>query len=368
MGPEDFDYILPKELIAQYPLEKRDASRLLVLSRVLNSVTHTAFTSLKDYLRPGDLLVLNDTRVMPVRLLGTKETGGKVEIFLLRRFEPGPEEPDGEFALEGFETSLWLAMAKSSKGLKPGAVLSFDMGLKARVLGAASDGRFKIVLGFPSIGECAGASTDIEDILSKVAFTPLPPYIKRDATELDRLRYQTVYASRNGAVAAPTAGLHFTTELLDGLASYGVEIVYVTLHTGPGTFMPVRAKHVGDHTMHKEEYSIDKGVFERVVKAKREHRRVVAVGSTSTRALEASVSGEGGFDRPALSGETGIFIYPGFRFKIVDALLTNFHLPRSTLIMLVSAFATRETILKAYEEAIKERYRFFSYGDAMLII
>ncbi|MEE9543131.1 MAG: tRNA preQ1(34) S-adenosylmethionine ribosyltransferase-isomerase QueA [Thermodesulfobacteriota bacterium] len=361
MGPEDFDYILPKELIAQYPLDERDASRLLVLSRVQGTVTHTLFTALKDYLLPGDLLVLNDTKVMPVRLLGTKESGAKVEIFLVRRLEAANEEADEAIDLDGLETSLWLAMGKSSKGLKVGADLIFDMGLRAKVLGTDDEGYFKIVLGHRS-------TTTIEEILERVAFTPLPPYIKREAEDIDRLRYQTVYARHKGAVAAPTAGLHFTPALLDEFLDFGVELAYVTLHTGPGTFMPVRAKLLSEHKMHSEFYSIAPEVFDSVVRAKREGRRVVAVGSTSVRALEAAVAGQGGFESPKLSGETGIFIYPGFEFKVVDAMLTNFHLPRSTLIMLVSALATREAVLGAYDEAVKERYRFFSYGDAMLII
>jgi S-adenosylmethionine:tRNA ribosyltransferase-isomerase len=252
-------------------------------------------------------------------------------------------------------------MAKSSKGLKIGAKVSFDKELVAQVV--ERDGEYyKITLSHPVKGDGG-----IENLLEEVALTPLPPYIDREPFADDRLRYQTVYARVTGAVAAPTAGLHFTSEILDGLNSKGVEVAYVTLHTGPGTFKPVREANIKDHKMHTEEYSIDEGVFDEVRCAKKEGRRVVAVGTTSTRTLEAAVAGPGGFDEPALSGETGIFIYPGFKFQVVDALLTNFHLPRSTLIMLVSAFATKELIFKAYEEAIEEGYRFFSYGDCMLI-
>jgi S-adenosylmethionine:tRNA ribosyltransferase-isomerase len=359
MGPEEFDYKLPADLIAQYPLDERGASRLLVLDRASGRVTHSTFLNLKDYLRPGDLLVLNNTRVIPVRLFGTKETGGKVEVFLVRALE-GTLQPTVE-SFDSLDTSLWSAMAKSSKGVKAGGEITFAASLKGRVVKVTDDGYIEILLGFPK-------EMKLEDILEEVALTPLPPYIKREASESDKERYQTVYASQSGAVAAPTAGLHFTTEFLDELQDFGVEIAYVTLHTGPGTFMPVRASELSGHKMHSELYSIEPAVFDSVARAKREGRRVVAVGSTSTRALEASVSGDADFLNPELSGETDIFIYPGFDFKVVDAMLTNFHLPKSTLIMLVSAFAGREPVLKAYEEAVEERYRFFSYGDCMLIL
>lgn len=359
MGPEDFDFLLPDELIAQYPLPERDASRLLVLSAGTGSIEHSNFKSLDSFLLPGDLLVLNDTRVMAARLLGTKESGGAVELLLLKRLDDESEsESGGEFR------SKWLSMAKSSKGLKPGAKVNFAGGLKATVI--ERDGEYyTLYLDYPK--DFSGGGENIVKILDKVAFTPLPPYIKRKAGVEDKLRYQTIYARENGAVAAPTAGLHFTTEVFSALEAKGVEVACLTLHTGPGTFRPVRTANLAEHTMHKEEYFIDEEVFERVRRAKAEGRRVVAVGSTSTRTLEAAVAGERGFDNPKLAGETGIFIYPGFKFKVVDALITNFHLPRSTLIMLVSAFATREFILKAYAEAVKERYRFFSYGDCMLI-
>ncbi len=354
MSPEDFDYLLPKELIAQYPLRARDASRLLVLSRDNGEVVHTNFTLLDEYLCPGDLLVLNDTRVMAARLIGAKETGGAVEILLLRKLEE--ESVEGDVA-----RSTWLSMVKSSKGLKIGAKVGFDQNLTAKVVEKEGE-YYKITLSHP-----LKDNEGIEDLLERVAVTPLPPYIDREPLTEDRLRYQTVYAKVSGAVAAPTAGLHFTPAIFDRIRSKGVEIACVTLHTGPGTFKPVRAANIKDHKMHTEEYSIDEGVFDKVRNAKEEGRRVVAVGSTSTRTLEAAVAGPGGFDEPQLAGETGIFIYPGFKFQVVDALLTNFHLPRSTLIMLVSAFATRELIFKAYAEAIEERYRFFSYGDCMLI-
>lgn len=357
LSPEDFDYILPKELIAQYPLRDRDASKLLVLSRDDGAIEHTVFSLLDDHLSPGDLLILNDTRVMAARLLGAKETGGAVEILLLRKL---PNEI-GESSEGDLLSSTWLAMAKSSKGLKIGAKVNFDQDLTAQVV--ERDGEYyKITLSHPEKD-----GDDIENLLERVALTPLPPYIDREPFADDRLRYQTVYARVSGAVAAPTAGLHFTSGILDSLKSKGVDIAYVTLHTGPGTFKPVRTAKIKDHKMHTEEYSIDEGVFDKVRCAKEEGRRVVAVGTTSTRTLEAAVAGPGGFDEPVLRGETGIFIYPGFKFQVVDALLTNFHLPRSTLIMLVSAFATKDLIFKAYAEAIDEGYRFFSYGDCMLI-
>lgn len=342
MKAKDFDFNLPEELIAQYPTSERDSSRLMVLSRATGEISHRSFRDIKEYLRAGDVLIVNDTRVLPVRLLGKKVTGGKAELLLIGKL------PTAQAGRE-----VWRCMVKPSKGAIPGTRFFFDGGTEAVVL-ESGDGSFRI---------CEFSSTlDLE----KIGRVPLPPYIRRDAEDEDRTRYQTVFAESDGAVAAPTAGLHFTGPLLDEIKAIGVEVCRITLHTGPGTFMPVRVKDISSHTMLPESYFISEEVFAAIVKAKREKRRVVAVGTTSTRALEAAV--ENGFDNPVLNGSTSLFIYPGFEFKAADALLTNFHLPGSTLIMLVSAFAGTERIMDAYAEAVKERYRFFSYGDAMLIV
>lgn len=342
METKDFDFYLPEDLIAQYPSKERDASRLMVLSRATGEVSHRGFRDIKDLLHPGDVLVLNDTRVLPARLVGKKATGGRAELLLTVKLAS---------AQAGKE--VWRCMVKPAKGVGPGTRFFFDEGAEAVVLESGSD----------SFRVCEfTAPLDIE----KIGKVPLPPYIRREAEEGDRERYQTVFAAAAGAVAAPTAGLHFTAELLDEIRRSGVEVHRITLHTGPGTFMPVRVNDVRNHRMLPEYYSIPDGVFAAVLAAKKDKRRVIAVGTTSTRALEAAV--QNGFDTPVLKGETGLFIYPGFEFKAVDAMLTNFHLPGSTLVMLVSAFAGASRIKDAYVEAIKEGYRFFSYGDAMLII
>jgi S-adenosylmethionine:tRNA ribosyltransferase-isomerase len=348
MKLSDFDYRLPEELIATQPLARRDSSRLLVLGRRDGSISNRRFSDLKDYLRPGDALVLNDTRVIKARLLGAKETGGKVEVFLVRERE--------SFG------ALWEALVKPSKGLKPGAAIAFGRAVSGRLAKRLEDGAWLIDFS-------QNLSQDRRDFLSiieEIGLTPLPPYIKRPPEKADDARYQTVFAQRPGAVAAPTAGLHFTEKLLSEIEGMGVVVRRITLHTGPGTFLPVRAENIEDHRMHAEHYSIDPVVFSDIMEAKKKGGRVIAVGSTSTRTLETAASA--GFDTPKLTGDTALFIYPGYEFKIVDAILTNFHLPKSTLIMLVSAFAGRESVLKAYAEAVAERYRFFSYGDAMLIL
>lgn len=337
MQLKDFTFDLPERLIAQSPLAKRDASRMMVVLRKDGAISHREFTHLPDYLRAGDLLVLNDTKVIPTRLLGVKPSGGKVELLLVEKTSIEPEE--------------WKCLAKPGKGLKPGTKVLFD-GVSAEMLGNDDEGLFLCRFEGPLD-------------LYRHGKVPLPPYIRREATTADSSRYQTVFAGKDGAVAAPTAGLHFTDELLNTLRAKGVEVAFVTLHTGPGTFMPVRVEKIEEHRMMRERYRIEGGVFDRVRKAKEEGRRVVAVGTTSTRALEASV--RDGFSSPRLEGATDLFIYPGFEFKVVDALLTNFHLPESTLLMLVSAFAGRELVLKAYREAVEREYRFFSYGDAMFI-
>lgn len=344
---KDFDYPLPAGLIAQRPLEQRGSSRLMVLRQSTGAISHKGFADIAGYLRPGDLLVLNNTKVIPARITGKKPTGGRVEVLLVERV--GHSMPGGNGG--GGET--WSCLVKPGKGI--GRIL-FESGIEAELVGSGPEAlctlRFK---GLNGVGPA-----------ERLGAVPLPPYIKREPDQLDIKRYQTVFAEKDGAVAAPTAGLHFTRGLLDEIKGSGVEVLYITLHVGPGTFLPVRTERVEEHRLLDESYAISPGVYEKILNAKKEKRRVVAVGTTTARALEAAA--QSGFETPLLSGRTGIFIYPGFEFKAVDALLTNFHLPRSTLIMLVSAFAGRGHIMKAYKEAIKERYRFYSYGDAMLII
>jgi len=339
----DFDFELPEALIAQTPLARRDASRLLVLDRKTATLRHEAFPAIASILGAGDLLVVNDTRVIPARLHGFKDSGGHIEVFLVRRY-PGAEE-------------IWGCLTRSSKPPRPGSRLHLAEGVVATVLDGADDDLRRVR--FEGVG-------DFLATLERAGEIPLPPYIRREAEELDRERYQTVFAAAPGAVAAPTAGLHFTPELLERLRRRGVEICNLTLHVGPGTFLPVREDGLRNHRMHAESYLIPAATATAVNRAKREGRRVVALGTTTTRTLEhgADVGGE------LLPGEgmTDLFILPGYRFRLVDAMITNFHLPRSTLLMLVSAFAGRELLLQAYREAVLERYRFFSYGDSMVIL
>jgi len=338
MNLSDFTFDLPERLIAQEPLGERDSSRLMTVSRTARALSHGSFRDFPGHLRSGDLLVLNDTRVIPTRLIGVKFTGGKLELLLVEKLSSG-------------KTEEWKCLARPAKGLKPGTKALFG-GVEAEAIGQDDEGLFLFRFSCPLD-------------LYRLGKVPLPPYIKREALEEDSRRYQTVFAGVDGAVAAPTAGLHFTEPLIEEIKARGVEVCHVTLHTGPGTFMPVRVEKIEEHRMMRERYRIDAQVFATVVKAKEEGRRVVAVGTTSTRALEASAAN--GFASPVLEGATNLFIYPGYRFKVVDALLTNFHLPESTLLMLVCAFAGRELTLEAYSEAVKEEYRFFSYGDAMFI-
>lgn len=338
MDIKAYDFDLPEGLIAQRPLADRASSRLMALERATGALSHLTFTGITGLLRQGDVLVLNDTKVVPARLFAKKVTGGRVELLLVREERPG----------------VWECMLKNSKGIKPGSRLFFDGGGAACITGD-SDG----------LWTCVFEGVDPWELMERAGRVPLPPYIKREPSEEDRARYQTVFAGPKGAVAAPTAGLHFTEALLDEIRGMGVEVLRITLHTGPGTFLPVRVEDISSHKMHREYYSIDRPVFEAVCRAKAEGRRVLAVGTTTTRALEAAAAT--GLDNPALVGSTGIFIYPGYTFKVIDGLLTNFHLPRSTLLMLVCAFAGRERALAAYKEAVERRYRFFSYGDAMFI-
>lgn len=340
MRVEDFNFDLPEELIAQYPLEKRDSSRLLVLDKKTGEINHKHFGDLPDFLKKGDVLVLNDTRVIPARLLGVKEdTEGKIEFLLLNRKK-----------LDTYE-----CLAKPGKRARKGAKFTFGEGLlKAEVLDVLENGNRIVKFSYEGV---------FEEILDRLGEMPLPPYIKEKLE--DRERYQTVYSREEGSAAAPTAGLHFTKELLDKLQSMGVETAFLTLHVGLGTFRPVKVESVENHDMHEEFYSLDAKNAEIINTAKNEGRRIISVGTTSTRTLE-TIADEKGFVREA-SGYTKIFIYPGYQFKCVDCLITNFHLPESTLIMLVSALAGQENVMNAYRTAVKEKYRFFSFGDSMLI-
>ena len=339
---KDYFYELPPELIAQDPLEKRDESRLMVLDRNTGSTKDRVFKDVKDYLRPGDCLVLNDTRVIPARLLGVKEeTGAAVEILLLKRIS------DRE----------WEAIVRPGKKLRPGARVSFGDGLlKAEVMNILEEGNRLIRFEYQGI---------FEELLDKLGEMPLPPYITHKLKVRDR--YNTVYAVHDGSAAAPTAGLHFTPELLSEISGMGVSLAYVTLHVGLGTFRPVKEENILDHHMQKEFYTVSKEAADLINSAKNKGKRVICVGTTSCRTVE-SASDDNGVVRAVSGAETDIFIYPGYKFKVLDCLITNFHLPESTLLMLVSALAGRENVLKAYEHAIVERYRFFSFGDAMLIV
>jgi len=339
---KDFDYPLPPELIARYPVSERDSSRLMLLNRHTGAVSEDIFRNLTLYLQPGDLLVMNDTRVIPARILGTKESGGKVEIFLLRR--------------EKGESGCWSCLLRASKKFHPGQVIILTAGMTATAR-ARLDAESWLV-------EFAGTEP-FDAWLEREGHIPLPPYLQRDDNLSDRERYQTVFARSAGAVAAPTAGLHFTGELLQELENKGVLTAWLTLHTGLGTFQPIRVERVEEHRIHTEYYAISEATAEAVRSAKARGGRVVAVGTTTARALEHASIGAGRVR--ASEGEADIFIYPGYRFAQVDALVTNFHLPESTLLMLVSAFAGRDFVMSSYLEAIRRGFRFYSYGDAMLI-
>jgi S-adenosylmethionine:tRNA ribosyltransferase-isomerase len=343
MRLEDFDYGLPPEQIAQYPLPGRDDSRLMILDRSNGSVATGAFPDITGFFRTGDLLVINDTRVIPARLLGAKESGGRIEVFLVRR-------------LAG-EDESWACLTRCSKPPRPGSRLRLAGGIEGTVL-AGGEAPYRHIR-----FACPG---DFHSALEQAGRIPLPPYIRREDDATDRLRYQTVFASSRGAVAAPTAGLHFTAAILEKLRRLGVEIQPLTLHVGLGTFLPVRVDDVREHRMHGESYHVPEATAAAVNLAKAQGRRVFALGTTTTRTLEHAVDAAGRV--VAGEGVSDLFIYPGFRFKIVDALITNFHLPRSTLLMLVSAFAGRDFTLTAYRQAVREGVRVFSYGDCMLIL
>ncbi|MBS6564477.1 MAG: tRNA preQ1(34) S-adenosylmethionine ribosyltransferase-isomerase QueA [Selenomonadales bacterium] len=334
-----FDYELPKEFIAQTPAEPRDHSKLLVYERQTDAVRHRHFYNLPEYLRAGDVLVINETRVLPARLMGRRETGGVIELLLLNRREK----------------DIWETLARPGRRIRPGDRLVFSEGLSADVLESLEDGGRLVRFNYDGV---------FEEILDALGQMPLPPYITERLENKER--YQTVYSKETGSSAAPTAGLHFTPELLNKIREMGVKIVPVLLHVGLGTFRPVKVRDVAEHKMHSEYYSLSPQAADAINKAKASGGRIISVGTTSTRVLE-TVCGEDGVIR-ARTGWTDIFIYPGYKFKCVDCLITNFHLPQSTLLMLVSAFCSREKILEIYEEAKKEDYRFFSFGDAMLII
>lgn len=340
MNVKDYDYDLPEELIAQDPLEDRSSSRLMVLDRHTGDVEHRHFTDILEYLHPGDCLVINNTKVIPARLFGVKEdTQAKIEVLLLKRKE----------------NDIWETLVKPGKKAKPGTKLVFGDGLlTAEVVDVVEEGNRLIQFHYDGI---------FEEILDQLGQMPLPPYITHQLK--DKNRYQTVYAKYDGSAAAPTAGLHFTKELLQKVKDMGVDIAEVTLHVGLGTFRPVKVENVLDHHMHSEFYMVSQEAADKINCAKESGHRVIAVGTTSTRTLEAAADENGRLHET--SGWTEIFIYPGYQFKVIDALITNFHLPQSTLVMLVSALAGREHVLHAYEIAVKERYRFFSFGDAMLI-
>ena len=355
MKISDFDYYLPEELIAQKPADRRECSRLLVVHRDTGKIEHRHFYDIIDYLKAGDCLVLNNSKVLPARLYGVKEkTGAKVEFLLIKRIEG----------------DTWETMVRPGRKLKPGDIVVFSQEplLKATIKDFGTDGTRIVDFEYDGV---------FMERLEEIGSMPLPPYIERSSDLEDRDRYQTVYCREEGSGAAPTAGLHFTEELLKKAEDKDVELVYVTLHVGIGTFRPVKCENIEDHTMHFEEYSISEESAEVINRAKREGRRIISVGTTSTRTVESAAY----FDADAQTadgkagcwqvrsgeGSTGIFIYPGYEFKIIESLITNFHLPKSTLLMLISALYDREKILAVYDEAVKQKYRFFSYGDAMFI-
>lgn len=344
MDIEQFDYYLPEELIAQTPIKQRDESRLLVMDRVTGKYEDKIFKDVIDYLEPGDVLVRNNTKVIPARLYGTKSTGAKVEFVLLKRLEE----------------DTWEVMCRPGNKLHEGAIVNFgeegkEPLLTAEIIGLMEDGTRKVRFTYSGI---------FNEILDQIGLMPLPPYIHESLKEKDR--YNTVYAKFNGSAAAPTAGLHFTEDLFKKIEAKGIEVANVTLHVGIGTFRPVKEKNIEDHHMHEEHYLLKEEDAIKINRAKDTGHRVICVGTTSCRTIE-TIADETGHVK-AQDGNTSIYIYPGYKYKCMDGLITNFHLPKSTLVMLVSAFSTRENVLNAYKHAVEEKYRFFSFGDAMLII
>jgi S-adenosylmethionine:tRNA ribosyltransferase-isomerase len=342
MRIEEFDYTLPLSLIAQYPSPHRGESRLMVLHRDRGTIEHKEFQDISSYLNPGDLLIMNNTRVLPARLIGKKETGGKVEVLLIPLWNGNKGE--------------WEVLIKGSGKVKRGMRIQFRQDFSGEIE-EVKDGKGKISF----LGQ-----DSIMDILQKIGHIPLPPYIKRGDEPLDRDRYQTVFAERDGAIASPTAGLHFTQSLLQSLRDQGVSTTWITLHIGIGTFAPVKADEIKDHQMEREWVEITKETVREIEQTKARSGKVVAVGTTTTRALESFRNENGGVKSG--KGMTSLFIYPPYRFRVMDGLITNFHLPKSTLVMLVSAFAGKDFLMKAYREAVERKYRFYSYGDAMLIL
>ncbi|MCI8961350.1 MAG: tRNA preQ1(34) S-adenosylmethionine ribosyltransferase-isomerase QueA [Clostridia bacterium] len=340
MKVSEFNYNLPEELIAQTPIKNRDESRLMILDKQKETINHKTFKNIIDYLQPGDCLVRNNTKVIPARLYGKKETGANVEFLLLNRIE-------GDF---------WEVIVRPGRKLPVGTKVTFGEGLlKAEIIELLNDGNRKVRFSYNGI---------FNEILDRIGLMPLPPYIKEKLE--DKKRYQTVYAKYEGSAAAPTAGLHFTEELLKKIQDKGIDVANVTLHVGIGTFRPVKVEKIEEHDMHSEHFYIKQEDVEKINRAKKNGGRVIAIGTTSCRVLESIADGNTGLVKP-YEGDTQIFIYPGYKFKCIDGLITNFHLPESTLIMLVSALAGKEYIMKAYNEAVKEKYRFFSFGDAMFI-
>ena len=340
MKVSEFNYELPKELIAQHPYDKRDEARLMVLDREKQTIEHKVFKDIIDYLNPGDCLVINNTKVLPARLYGEKDTGAKIEFLLLKRINE----------------DFWEVMVRPGNKLKPGTKVMFGNGLlKAEILEVLDGGNRKVKFEYEGI---------FNEVLDEIGLMPLPPYITERLK--DNNKYQTVYAKYEGSSAAPTAGLHFTKELLEEIKEKGIEIANVTLHVGIGTFRPVKVENIEEHNMHSEHYYIKSEDAEKINKAKKEGHKIIAVGTTSCRVLESVADENTGLVRET-EGDTNIFIYPSYKFKCIDNLITNFHLPESTLIMLVSSLAGKDFIMKAYNEAVKEEYKFFSFGDAMLI-
>lgn len=344
----EFDYILPDDLIAQQPVSPRDASRLMVLHRGMGDIEHRHFNNINEYLRTGDLLVMNDTRVIPARLLGRKTgTGGQAEVLLLKQL--GPER--------------WEGLVRPGRRLQPGATIIFGNDeLQARIIDT-SEGGSRIIQLSPGPNATDAA---VRDLLYRLGELPLPPYITRGPEPSQREVYQTIYASEEGSSAAPTAGLHFTESIFKALAARGVRRAYVTLHIGPGTFRPVQVEDIEEHEMHEEWFSVSPEAASLINSTREQGGRIVAVGTTSTRTLESAADADGVVQ--PISGPTRLYITPGFRFSVVDLLLTNFHMPRSTLLLLISAFAGRDLVMHAYHEAVNDRYRFLSFGDAMLIV
>lgn len=337
MQLSDFDYFVPEELVAQRPLEQRDASRMLVLHKSSGKIEHRVFKNLPEFLGPSDLMIFNQSKVVKARLHGLRETGGRVEVFLTKRISPNSFE----------------CLVKATAANKAGLSFEIGEGLRGKILGPGSEPMLFIV-------EFSATGASLESRIEQFGKVPLPPYIQREAELEDISRYQTIYAKNAGSVAAPTAGLHFTPAIIEEIKSKGVELDFVTLHVGLGTFQPIKVENIADHSMHKEEFSLNDGLKEKCEAARGKGRRVIAVGTTSVRALESAARGK--------QNETNLFLKPGEKFHWVDAMLTNFHQPKSSLVVMLSAFVGKDLLFEAYQKAVEEKYRFFSYGDCMLVV